>query len=369
MNLSSSRVLSMQYLPGIKISDVAAIEKAGLDRKLLSSRLAQSYLLQLCKHGFFHCDPHAGNLACDRGHPGGRLIYYDFGMMGVLPADIRKNFVALILAMYENDVQAAYDAFYNIGVIDTEADQNDIKKVLTLFLDEFNSLVYTASGIYTSQLSKDEQDLLVRKRRLKLGADLWMKLQDEGLFKLPSTFTFISRAFNILDGVGKALDPRYDLFKLAQPFVSELVQSEAGISNREIQFWRSSVGRFLLKLGIKRASPNKVKVDSLPSIDSVQYQDDREDMKRMVLKNRLNLHRLLLQQSNLMNAAQLSVLLGFLRFGDGVSRGGGDTSRWGSALRKLQWAAQRATLVVSVSKLFWGVVQSNFALKKMEVES
>ncbi|CAM9736678.1 unnamed protein product, partial [Ectocarpus fasciculatus] len=225
MNMSTSRVLTMEYIPGIKITDVDAIANAGLDRKVLANRLAESYLLQLFKHGFFHCDPHAGNLACDQG---GRLIYYDFGMMSDISSEMRHNFASLVIAMYENNVQGVYTAFNKLGVIDEDANQSDIIKVLTVFLAEFNSLVYTSSGVYTTKLPKEEQDLLVRKRKLKLGAKLWVKLQNEGLFKVPSTFTFITRAFNILDGVGKALDPMYDLFKITQPFVSELVQIETG---------------------------------------------------------------------------------------------------------------------------------------------
>ena len=88
LNMSTSRVLTMEYLPGIKITDADEIEKAGLSQKILAQRLAESYLLQLCTHGFFHCDPHPGNLACDNGYPDGRIIYYDFGMMSEMSPNI-----------------------------------------------------------------------------------------------------------------------------------------------------------------------------------------------------------------------------------------------------------------------------------------
>lgn len=310
MNTSTSRVLTMEYLPGMKITDVKAIEEAGFSRKLLANRLAESYLIQICKHGFFHCDPHPGNLAVDRGHPDGRIIYYDFGMMSELNQSIRSSFAELVLAMYDNNVQGAYDAFYQLGVIDKEADQNDIKKVLTVFLEEFNSLVFTNTGIYTSQLSAEEQDLLVRKRRLKLGAELWVKLESEGLFKLPSTYTFIARAFNCLDGVGKSLNPRYDLFKVAQPFVSDLVQAEAGVTNVEIQFWRSAAGRFLRSMGV--IGRRKIKKSPDEGIserkEKLSSQRDQEVIKDMVIDNRVQLRKLLMQQSNLINLGKMSAL-------------------------------------------------------------
>lgn len=249
MNMSTSKVLTMEYVPGIKINDISSIKEAGLSPELIATRLAESYLTQLCQHGFSHCDQHPGNLACDNGHPGGRIIYYDFGMMNDLKKDIRANFVSLILSMYENDVKGVYQAFCKLGLVDGDVDQDAIMRVLTIFVDEFSSLVYTNSGIYTSQLSQEEQDLLLRQRRLRLGSELVMKLEKEGLFKLPASFTFIIRSFNCLDGVGKSLDPKYDMFKIAQPYVSDMVSKETGLRPLELQFWRSSFGRFILKLG------------------------------------------------------------------------------------------------------------------------
>lgn len=65
--------------------------QAGLNRALLSKRSAESYLSQLVRSGFFHCDPHPGNVAVDAGYPGGRLVYYDFGMMSELPLPLKKG--------------------------------------------------------------------------------------------------------------------------------------------------------------------------------------------------------------------------------------------------------------------------------------
>ena len=71
----------MEYVPSVKISDVEKIEQMGLDRAKLAERSAISYLEQLSKYGFFHCDPHPGNLCVDSS---GNLVYYDFGMMDEL---------------------------------------------------------------------------------------------------------------------------------------------------------------------------------------------------------------------------------------------------------------------------------------------
>lgn len=76
---TSARVLTMEYLPGVKITDTGAILAAGLDAKTIAQRSTEAYLIQILKHGFYHADPHPGNIAIDAS---GSLIFYDFGMMG-----------------------------------------------------------------------------------------------------------------------------------------------------------------------------------------------------------------------------------------------------------------------------------------------
>lgn len=70
--LSTSRLLTMEYCPGVKITDSERLAEMNVHTAELSSLLTTSYLEQICRHGFFHCDPHPGNLAVDNGHPGGR---------------------------------------------------------------------------------------------------------------------------------------------------------------------------------------------------------------------------------------------------------------------------------------------------------
>jgi predicted unusual protein kinase regulating ubiquinone biosynthesis (AarF/ABC1/UbiB family) len=88
VNMTTPQVITMEYVPGIKTNDIEGIVAAGIDRKDLARKSAESYLTQICRHGFFHCDPHPGNLACDAVN-GGRLIYYDFGMMDELRPEVR----------------------------------------------------------------------------------------------------------------------------------------------------------------------------------------------------------------------------------------------------------------------------------------
>ena len=92
----------MEYNPGTKINNIEAIDQMGIDRKMLAKNAVECYLLQLLKFGFFHADPHPGNIAVD-GVNGGRLLYYDFGMMGTIAGDIREGLRGLFYGVYKKD--------------------------------------------------------------------------------------------------------------------------------------------------------------------------------------------------------------------------------------------------------------------------
>lgn len=101
--LSTRRVLCLDYLPGIKINDRSALVEAGIDPAAVAEKGAASYLQQLVRFGFFHADPHPGNLAVASD---GALIYYDFGMMGQLSARLRGRLGRMVRAAAARDAGA-----------------------------------------------------------------------------------------------------------------------------------------------------------------------------------------------------------------------------------------------------------------------
>lgn len=222
---TTQRVITMEYVPGIKINDLAKIDEAKIDRVLLSQRSAEAYLTQLCRHGFFHCDPHPGNVACDA-ELGGRLIFYDFGMMDELKPGVRSGLVNLIFSVFDNEPRECCNALEEMGVLRKGVDRVSIERVARIFLNDFKRGVKKGEK-WVNQLSKDEQKKIRNQRRAQLGSDLF-SVGNDLPFRFPPTFTFVFRAFTSLDGIGKGLNTDYDLTRLAQPFLKELVDLRDG---------------------------------------------------------------------------------------------------------------------------------------------
>jgi predicted unusual protein kinase regulating ubiquinone biosynthesis (AarF/ABC1/UbiB family) len=226
-DMSSSTVLTMEYVPGIKINDKKAVKKAGIDPKLVARRATEAYLMQICKTGFYHSDPHPGNMAVDS-KDGGRLIYYDFGCMNELPPETRRGFTDVLEGTYQNDPKLCIEALKNLGIAKPGLDNLSLLNLARNFLDDFNSTL-EKNGTYANDLSPEEYRAYRRAKRAQLGRDLF-SVGTETPLQLPAKYTFIYRAFVSLDGIGKALDPAYDLNKLAKPYIVGLLNERDGSS-------------------------------------------------------------------------------------------------------------------------------------------
>jgi len=226
-NLSSSGVLTMEYVPGIKINDRKAVERAGIDAQLVARRATEAYLMQICKTGFYHSDPHPGNMAVDSKN-GGRLIYYDFGCMNELTPEYRRGFTDVLEGTYNNDPKLCVAALKTLGIAKPGLDNLSLLNLARNFLDDFTSTL-DKNGTYANDLSPEEYKAYRRAKRAKLGRDLFSCGTETPLL-LPAKYTFIYRAFISLDGIGKALDPAYDLNKLAKPYLLGLLSERDGSS-------------------------------------------------------------------------------------------------------------------------------------------
>lgn len=230
---SASTVLTMEYTPGVKINRVDELDRLGIDRQRLARLSVESYLQQLLTHGFFHADPHPGNIAVDA-EGGGRLIYYDFGMMGTIPNDIRGGLLDLFYGVYEKDPDRCLDALVRMGVLVPGGDRVAVRRTAEFFLSSFQERLVAqreeraaaAAAAkqrgFKPQASKEEKAARRKQILSSIGEDLLVASADKP-FRFPATFTFVVRSFTVLDGIGKGLDARFDISEIAAPYARELL--------------------------------------------------------------------------------------------------------------------------------------------------
>ncbi|KAL4644169.1 hypothetical protein ACB092_02G144800 [Castanea dentata] len=234
---TTPQVLTMEYVPGIKINKIKALDQLGVDRQRLGRYAVESYLEQILSHGFFHADPHPGNIAVDDVN-GGRLIFYDFGMMGSISPNIREGLLETFYGVYEKDPDKVLQAMIQMGVLVPTGDMTAVRRTAQFFLNSFEERLAaqrkeremkTAELGFKKPLSKEERVMKKKQRLAAIGEDLLAIAADQP-FRFPATFTFVVRAFSVLDGIGKGLDPRFDITEIAKPYAMELLRfREAGV--------------------------------------------------------------------------------------------------------------------------------------------
>ncbi|OCR02373.1 hypothetical protein BCD67_20300 [Oscillatoriales cyanobacterium USR001] len=200
---AAPRVLTLEYLPGIKISNYEALEAAGLDRSAIAQMGAKAYLQQLLNDGFFHADPHPGNIAVSAQ---GGLIFYDFGMMGIIEANVREGLMETLYGIASKDGQRIIDSLINLGALVPTGDMGPVRRSIQFMLDNFMDKPFEAQSV------------------TKITDDLYEIAYDQP-FRFPATFTFVMRAFSTIEGVGRGLDPKFNFMEVAQPFAMELMKS------------------------------------------------------------------------------------------------------------------------------------------------
>ncbi|MFN6337329.1 MAG: ABC1 kinase family protein [Cyanobacteriota bacterium] len=201
--LSSRRVLCLDFVPGIKITDRQSLVNAGVDPASVAEKGAASYLQQLVRFGFFHADPHPGNLAVA---PDGALIYYDFGMMGQLSERLRSRLGRMVTAAATRDASSLVEELQQAGVIATGIDTGPVRRLVRLMLNE--ALTPPFSGNMIEKLSGDLYDLVYGQP-----------------FRLPAELIFVMRALSTFEGVGRSLDPGFSLMAIARPYLLPLMTS------------------------------------------------------------------------------------------------------------------------------------------------
>lgn len=245
--LTTRRVIVMKNVEDIKILDFEGLESAGVSRREVANKLFDTYLRQVFEHGFFHADPHPGNLfvqPLDRAtarawrvpiHEGTpfRLTYVDFGMMGRIPPAFVKELREFIIAVSLKDARRWTASAQRMGFFLPEADLSRVEQAVGLLFDRF-------WGTAVNDISNVEFD------EMYAFAVQFRDLLSELPFQIPQNVLYLGRAANILAGMMTALDPAFNPWKAIQPFASGIteqttIRTAQDVINEGVRWLRQTV--------------------------------------------------------------------------------------------------------------------------------
>ncbi|MGM1016649.1 MAG: ABC1 kinase family protein [Actinomycetota bacterium] len=218
---TTRRVLTLEDVTAIKITDAPALRAAGIDPAEVAPVFAAVMFDQLFTHGFFHADPHPGNIFVtpigsddSPGRPW-KLTFIDFGMMGEAPASLRAGLRKLLIAAASRDGKGLVEGIRNVGVLLPSAETTELEKAMTQLFARFG-------GMGFAELREvDPREF--RDFAVQFG-DVVRSLP----FQLPENFLLIIRAMSLTSGVCSALDPAFNLWDSVEPYAAQLLREERG---------------------------------------------------------------------------------------------------------------------------------------------
>ncbi len=206
---TTRRVLTMEYIDGIKVTNLDEMSRLAIDRQALAAKLLQVYVKQVLIDGFFHADPHPGNLFVS---PQGKLIMIDFGMVGQIPPDLRDTLIDMVFAMVNRDFQKVVEYLKLIGFIRYDADEHVIVRAVSLFLEQTLGNTKELSQTDINAILEDLESLLY-----------------EQPFQVPANFTFLGRALGTLYGICVNIYPEISFLDVARPYIDQIAPKQDSI--------------------------------------------------------------------------------------------------------------------------------------------
>jgi ubiquinone biosynthesis protein len=206
---TTKRVLTMEYIEGIKISDNDALDQAGIDRKEVAERLSASLCNQILRDGFFHADPHPGNIQV---LPDGTIVFLDLGMVGQL-SEARKNAAAdFFIGVVLRDSHMVVDAIVDMGAVTTQSNKKSFEK-------EVDTLI---AAYLTMPMNQIRLDKLLHKV---------FQIAYSNHIKAPYEFALVAKALGMLQGLLEKMAPEINSLVIAEPIAKQLIYRSFSLKN------------------------------------------------------------------------------------------------------------------------------------------
>ena len=199
---STKKVLTMEFVEGIKINDVQSLDEIGFDRRLLSERFTEAMMKQILLEGMFHADPHPGNVFVQ---PGNRLVFLDFGNVGRINAQMKYEFASILLALRRGNTDFVVRSIIKIGMTPDEINYDQLKADVQEFIDNYYG--QTLNSISLGEIVNDFFTLTYLHH-----------------IRIPSDLTMLGKTFLAVEGVVETLYPEYNILDIVEPFGDNLVK-------------------------------------------------------------------------------------------------------------------------------------------------
>lgn len=241
---TTRRVLVLEWIDGIKVNDYTAIEAAGVSRLEVAKRTVKAYFYQFFNEGFFHADPHPGNIfVLPEGKAekkvtvseGPVIAFVDFGMVGSLTKSMKKSLKELFLSFVSRDSRALVKALSKLGFIGEGANMAAMERGISLMMEHYYGMTLgEAREMEIPEVAQDVENLLYGQP-----------------FQVPAQFAFTGRAIGVLVGVATGLSPDFNFVEVATPYARKFLGLDAEGAGQTLQDIFNQVletGRVLLTL-------------------------------------------------------------------------------------------------------------------------
>jgi predicted unusual protein kinase regulating ubiquinone biosynthesis (AarF/ABC1/UbiB family) len=214
---TSKHVLTMEYVPGVKITDIAALDAMNIDRPMLITRVHRLFFKMLLRHNIFHADPHPGNISVA---DNGSIILYDFGMVGRLDEKTRLRLIRLYLGMIDKDPTRTVNVLMELGTLEPTVNRHVVEKAIELSIQ----------SLYGKEVDKME---------VKALTDLANKTMSRFPFRLPKNLALYMRMASIIEGIYQHHKVKFQFVKV----LAKILEGEGLLKDAYIEEARTSVYR------------------------------------------------------------------------------------------------------------------------------
>jgi predicted unusual protein kinase regulating ubiquinone biosynthesis (AarF/ABC1/UbiB family) len=218
LELTSKHVITLEYIEGIKITDISSLDKAGIDREKLVIRVHHIFFKMLLQHSIFHADPHPGNISVT---DAGEIILYDFGMVGRLENETRLKLIRLYLSLVEKDPSRAVNVLIELGTLEPNVNRYIVERALDLSIQ----------SLHGKEVDRMEVRALM---------ELTNKTLSKFPFRLPKNLALYMRMASIVEGIYQHHKVKFRFVKV----LSQLLEQEGLIREAYIEEVKDSMKRF-----------------------------------------------------------------------------------------------------------------------------